>query len=144
MRIVLHVLALACVSRVAAADDVVGPRTETVRSRTHVQVSIGLAVVGTAAIATGLVLGLKAKSDYDDALGTNCIGDTSPPVCNLDGHTQAENARALGNVGTGFAIAGTAAVIAGAIVYITAPKEKTLVVPALSPSSVGVALTRSF
>ena len=70
--------------------------------------------VGTAALASSLVLGVVAKSKWDDAHDRG-LCDASHS-CNREGLSQTDEARRLGNLATGCAVVGVAA-FAGAFLF---------------------------
>ena len=72
----------------------------------------------------------------------NCT-DTSPPLCNVIGYSAQSNARTLANVGTGFGVAGLAVIGAGAVVFLTAPRD-LMVAPTVSERSAGVTVVGRF
>ena len=101
-------------------------------------VGIGLGVLGVMGLAAGTVLGLKARSSWDDAKA-HCA--SFPNGCSPAGVTLAEDARASGNTSTVAFVIGVAGLAGGAIVFFTAPKnangEKKLSIQ-LAPSSVAL------
>jgi hypothetical protein len=72
---------------------------------------------GAGLLATSLVLGLVARSRYQDA---DCGPDHGLPegTCSATGQSQADRARTLADVGTGFAVAGVAAVGVGVYLFL--------------------------
>ncbi len=101
--------------------------------------TIGLVVggVGIAALGTGLVLGLAARSKYEDAKSARCA-----PVCDAEGKTETDDARSLGNVGTVVFVVGAVLTIGGATLWLTAkPTEGTPAVTAvkLGPGTFSIA-----
>ena len=108
----------------------------------------GVALVGVSAILT-----FTAKSKYDDALKNHCMGATD--MCDMAGLDATHSARTRANIGTGFFIAGLAAVGAGAYLYFTAPKHHAdtesaepesafYVAPTLSPDAGGLVVGGAF
>jgi hypothetical protein len=88
--------------------------------RTAGIVTAGAGVVG---LAVGTVLGLSAKSAYDEA-----VEDCTAGVCEDPAYEDAQSARSQGNVATVVFILGGAAVATGAVLFFVAPsspKERT-------------------
>ena len=81
----------------------------------------GVAGGGVVMVGVSTVLTLTAKSKYDDALKSHCMGATD--MCDMTGLDATHSARTRANIGTGFFIAGLAAVGAGAFLYFTAPRH---------------------
>jgi hypothetical protein len=89
-------------------------KSVTVRSTRR---TIGVIVGGAGALAgaTGIVVGLVARSRYNDV--TSCHDDDS---CDLpEDYTKRKNALSLGNVGTVVGLAGAGAIVVGAILWYT-------------------------
>jgi len=80
-----------------------------------------VAGVGVVGLGVGGILGLGAKSKYNDSL-ENCQ-TASPNLCNPTGLTQRDDARSAGNVATVVVGVGAAALVAGGILWLTAPRS---------------------
>jgi len=80
--------------------------------------------VGIAALGTGVVLGVVAKSNYDDAV-TGCpeTGGVRHCPTGSGGAGRADSARSLATVGTIVGGVGLAAIVAGTILYVTSPSS---------------------
>lgn len=79
--------------------------------------------VGLAIAATGLGLALSARSSYDDAFAEGlCDRDTL--MCNAAGQDKTESAIDRANIATVAAGVGLGLVVAGAVLYLTAPGRK--------------------
>ncbi|MBK7540088.1 MAG: hypothetical protein IPI49_32980 [Myxococcales bacterium] len=78
---------------------------------------------GVAAFAVGVGLGIKANSTWDSAAG-HC---DARGVCDVEGIEINDRARLYGNIGTAVGGLGLAAVITGAVLYITAPAARPVV-----------------
>ncbi len=76
----------------------------------------GLGVVG---VALGGVFALNAKSQYNDSL--NACEKGNPDLCDPSGVSQRGDARTDGNVATVAMSVGAAAILAGGILWFTAP-----------------------
>ena len=112
------------------------------RRASRVAAAQTLAVGGVVALAGGFALGLVAKHQYDGAFDNgDCVSTSLARACSANGLATARSAMAVGNVGTGIAAAGVAMLAAGAIVYLTAPRERVAVTPVVTPSAAGAALT---
>jgi hypothetical protein len=105
--------------------------------------TLGLVIggVGVVGVGVGTVFALKAKSKYNDSLN-DCHPDDKN-VCNTGGLTVRDQARSAGNVATVVMGVGGAALVAGAVLFLTAPSSSTeaprvSVVPSVSPGSGGV------
>lgn len=92
---------------------------------------IVVAGVGLAAITAGVVVGLVAKSDYDESGDEHC----SEGFCDSAGIDAGEDARTLGNVATGLFIGGSAALVAGVVTWLTAPSGSAEVASRALPTS---------
>lgn len=118
-------------------------------SRTRRYVAIGVGAAGVAAVSVGLVFGAKANSTYSDAKS----------LCepNLVCGTQADydkakelmrDARSRATTSTVFVAAGGAAIVAGAIVFFTAPHVRehvsARVVPVPHDHGAGLAIAGKF
>lgn len=116
------------------------------RRRKRIIVAIGLGVTGVALLGTSGFLGLAAKSKYDGAFDDGeCFDTGSTNVCTPAGKSDVDSARTLADIGSGFAVAGLACAVAGAIVYVTAPSERRIsIAPVASSSSAGVVVGGRF
>jgi hypothetical protein len=112
--------------------------------RRHSRVVMGEAImgVGGAALVTGVVLGLVARSHYDSAFPTHCT-NMSKPMCDPTGFTTTSDAITLANVGTVVGVVGIAGVVAGALVWYTAPKD-IVVTPTASGQGAGISVSGTF
>lgn len=117
-----------------------GPTTE----RRHSRVVAGEAIMGLggAALVGGVVVGLVARSHYNSAFPTHCM-DTSKPVCDPTGYATTSDAITLANAGTVISIVGAAAIVTGAVVWFTAPKD-IVVAPAASGQGAGISVSGTF
>jgi hypothetical protein len=86
-------------------------------------VGIGVGAGGLAAIGVGVVLGFEAKSKWDSA-GAHCTADH---VCDPTGVSINHSAQQLGTAGTIVGSVGAAALIAGAVLYVTAPAARPVI-----------------
>jgi len=83
--------------------------------------TLGLIIggVGVAALGTGVVLGVVAKSSYDDSLEYCTDG-----FCSQEGLDQQGDAVTLGTAGTVVFFVGAAAIVGGAALWFFAPDEE--------------------
>lgn len=107
--------------------------------------------VGVAAFVLGEAFGLKARSDYKGEFGgamPQCVDASPKPKCTPDGYQVTHSAQQLGNVGTGFAIAGGVVTAIGVYVWFFAPKEqaerRVAITPVVAPGSAGVVAVGHF
>ena len=102
---------------------------------------LGLVVggVGVAGLGAGIAIGLVAKGRYADA---GCDGGVCATSADLDA---ANDARSLGTVGTLVGGVGAVAIAAGAVLWLTAPKARSLeVAPTASADGAGVVVVGRF
>lgn len=96
--------------------------------------------VGVAALAAGVGIGLKANADYPH----DCA-DAKPHTCSPEQVTAANDARALGNIGTIVGGVGVAAIATGAVLYLTAPRARTVeVAPSIGGGGASVVVRGRF
>ena len=127
-----------------------GPSTEpsdaAERRHTRMIYAFTAGGIGVAAMATGGVVGLVARSKYREQFDNmNCTND-SPPRCNPAGFDAQTSAVTLANVGTAFFIGGAVLVATGAVLYLTAPKADgdLVVTPTASPTGAGLTVVGTF
>ncbi|MGH7295678.1 MAG: tetratricopeptide repeat protein, partial [Polyangiaceae bacterium] len=84
---------------------------------------VGLVVGGVGIVGLGVAaaFAVSAKSQYNTSLG-NCESN-DPNVCSGTGVTQRNNARTAGNVASVAASVGAAALVGGAVIWLTAPRS---------------------
>jgi hypothetical protein len=97
---------------------------------------------GGALLVTGVVIGLVARSKYDSAFPAHCT-NMSHPVCDPTGYSTTTDAITLANVGTVVGLVGVAGVVAGAVVWYTAPRD-IVVAPVASGQSAGISVSGTF
>jgi hypothetical protein len=113
-----------------------------------------LTFAGGGLVATSIVIGLIARSRYLEPFDTGkCTdrdrpSDEGGPSCSEEGLTQINKAMNLGNAGTAVAVVGGAALAAGVILWVTAPKERAnrdlSFVPTLNRDMAGIAAVGRF
>lgn len=118
----------------------IGPR----RQRKRVLLAAAVGGTGVVLLGVSVVLGLGAKSDYNDAKA-NCMSVDGRLECPDEASRKAV-ADAFGKADTAtiFGIAGLALAAGGAVLYFTAPKEGVVVTPVASSSSAGISLSGRF
>lgn len=79
---------------------------------------LGVAALGVVGVGVGSLLGLSAKSTYDDALDSEC---DAARVCSPEGAAHVDDAKGTATLSTVLFIAGGAALAGGATLYFTAP-----------------------
>jgi hypothetical protein len=124
------------------ADTVPATMSSVHRQHKRVVMAETITAIGSAGVVTGVVLGLVARSKYNTAVHDHCTGGDQP-VCDGTGFTSANNAITLANAGTVIGIVGVGAIIAGGVVYFTAPKE-LVVTPTASGQGAGISISGTF
>lgn len=107
--------------------------------RTRKLLAYGVAGGGVALVATGLVFGQLARSAYNDRVDHCQAGN----VCTPEGLELIDKAQSRATLATALAIAGGAAVAAGVVLYLTAPRgdgDATALVPSAGPGFAGLSL----
>jgi hypothetical protein len=117
-------------------------------SRTRKYVAIGAGAAGAAAIGAGLLFGWKASSAFSDAKKL-CGPDLVCAPTDYDrGKELTADARWRATASTAFIVVGSAAIIAGVAVLLTAPRSleraTARIVPVASDREVGLALLGRF
>jgi serine/threonine-protein kinase len=98
---------------------------------------------GVALLGAGVALGFTAKGKYDDVACT--AGDGPPTGCSPAELDAIDSARTRGNLGTIVGGVGVVAIVAGAVLYLTAPAQRAVAVsPVVSDREVGVAFSGRF
>lgn len=113
------------------------------RRRSRVLLAYGVGGVGAVALISGVIIGVKAKGDYNAEFDNMHCMDVSPPECNDLGITAQNDAISLANVGTGFGVAGIVLLGAGAVLFFTAPRD-VVVTPTATASSGGISVVGRF
>ncbi|HWU90774.1 MAG TPA: PEGA domain-containing protein [Kofleriaceae bacterium] len=117
-------------------------------SRTRRYVGIGVGAAGVVAAGVGLVFGAKARSTYSDAEAL-CGKELVCSPQNFDEGTRLyRDARSSATASTMLVIAGGAAIVAGAIVFVTAPRANeratAQLVPVIQSRGAGLGLVGRF
>ena len=130
---------------VPALQPVVRVETQTTTERRHSRVIAAYALggIGGVSLITGVVLGVVARAQYQSAFSSGDCMEGSPPMCNIDGFNSQNNAITVAQVGTVFGIGGLVLIGAGAVVFLTAPRD-VVVVPTATTQSAGLAVVGRF
>lgn len=121
------------------------PPTIARRRRSRVYLAAGLAATGGVGALAGLVLGLKARSDYDATVDSAHCQDTGGGyLCDGTGDQRIADAQRLADLGTGFAIGGGLLVAGAAVVFLTAPHDRFVITPSVNAEQVGVTVRAAF
>lgn len=115
------------------------------RRKSRVMLAYGVGAAGAASLVVGVALGLKARSDYNAEFGNGCEErPDGPPLCFDDPSIKAQNdAISLAKVGTVFGVGGLVLVGAGAVLFLTAPRD-VAVTPTATASSAGISVVGRF
>ncbi|HEY0189930.1 MAG TPA: hypothetical protein VGC42_02330 [Kofleriaceae bacterium] len=110
--------------REASAITGTGTGTGTGADPGHAQKLVGLAAGGAGVVALGVagLVTLRAHGDYQHAIDHHCAG--SKTMCDDVGLTATDNARHRANIATVITIGGVAAIAAGVVVYLIAPRAE--------------------
>lgn len=92
------------------------------RSRARRWVALGLAGAGVATVGVGMYLALDARSSYQAAFDTYCFSDTKE--CTAVGLERTADARRRAHWGTAATGVGLAAIAAGVVLFVTAPRDE--------------------
>lgn len=121
-----------------------GTADEAKRSRTFVIGAIATGGAGVATLVVSGVLAVSASRYYNQAFTNGeCFRAASGDVCTPAGLQRVDDARARGNLATGFGIVGLALVGTGVGLYVFAPRQLELA-PTATATSAGVSLTGRF
>lgn len=117
-------------------------------SRTRMYVALGAGAAGVAAVGIGLVFGAKANSTYKDAEALCGANLACSPADYPRDKQLVHDARSSATTSTVLVIAGGAAIAAGAVVYLTAPRSPeratAQIVPVVNDHGGGLAITGGF
>lgn len=93
-----------------------------VQHRRHL-LGVGVGAVGAVGVGVGIALGLEARRKWS-SVGMHCDADH---ICDAMGVSINHDARLLGNVGTVVGGVGLAALLAGTVLYVTAPATRPII-----------------
>jgi hypothetical protein len=112
------------------------------------KIAIGAGALGVVSLATGVVFGLRASSQWDDAKA-ECV-DGNVNNCSPRGVALEKDARSSATLATVGVGVGVAALAAGAVLWFLNPPaadggaEQALIEPVLGPQSLGAQVTLRF
>ncbi len=104
-------------------------------------IGVAAAGVGVVGLGVGTILGLTAKSKYDDAK-TSCGGNTTG--CSSGAVSDSNSAFDRAGLATGFFIGGAVLVAAGAAVFFLVPSGSAKTGVAVAPTPGGIVATGTF
>jgi tetratricopeptide (TPR) repeat protein len=116
------------------------------RNPKRVKLALVVGAGGGALWIGSIAFGLSAKSQYNSALDSGACTDQGDFVTCTD-PAEADKIRSAGtkaDIGTGLAIGGSALLVGAAVLYFTAPRERVMVAPVATASSVGVGMFGRF
>jgi hypothetical protein len=119
------------------------PLTDSDPGKRRRTIALAVGGVGAASVATGLVFGFLARSDNNDSKD-HCDSDD---LCDSIGVALVDDAKRNANISTALVSIGGAALIAGGVLWFTAPKKSDgglTAIPLAGPDQVGFALTGGF
>ncbi len=114
------------------------------RRKSRVYLAYGVGGAGALSLVTGVVVGMIAKSRYEDQFAIGECQDADPrPTCTAAGAQAQNRALDLASVGTVLGVGGLVLLAGGAVLYVTSPRD-LVVTPSASAQSVGVSVVGSF
>jgi hypothetical protein len=115
------------------------------RRKSHVYLAYGLGAAGGVTAIIGLVVGLKARGDYDATVDSaSCHHVSGGYLCTDAADQRIADAQRLADLGTGFAIGGGVLLAGAAVVFFTAPRDRIVIAPTVNAEQVGVVARGSF
>jgi len=113
------------------------------RRRSRVILAYGVGGAGVVALAAGILVGVKARSDYNAQFDNMHCTDGPTSMCDDVGLQAQNDARSLANVGTVLGISGAALVGAGVVLWLTAPRD-VVVTPTATAQAAGISVVGRF
>jgi len=113
------------------------------RQQTRVRIAYGLGAGGLVLLAVSGVVGLQARSQYNDA-EKSCDRDAAGLVCPSAAAGEIDSAGNKADLATYVAIGGAALVASAVVVYFTAPRERITVAPMASSTGAGISVLGRF
>jgi hypothetical protein len=116
------------------------------RQRTRVYLAAGVGVVGVVGLVVASVVGLGARSMYQDQLASGACHETPGGLtCSTAGAAQVDSAGQGADTATVLFISGAVLVALGATLYFTAPREQVITVtPMATTAGIGLQLGTRF
>jgi tetratricopeptide (TPR) repeat protein len=115
---------------------------------TRKYIALGAGIAGVAAVGVGLVFGARARSTYDEAKALCGSEQVCSPADYPKDRQLIRDARSSGTISTVLVIAGGGAILAGAILFVTAPRAEeratARVVPVVHDRGAGLAISGRF
>ncbi len=139
-QVVVEVPVLEVIGGAVGAPDP-GPRSR--RQRKRVLLAAGLGGTGIALLAVTAIVGLGANSQYKDAEAM-CSPGPNGLICPTAAADEIDSAGSKADLATVLGIGGSALVVAGAVLYFTAPREGVAIGPIASPTTAGVTIRGRF
>jgi hypothetical protein len=119
-----------------SAKPAVGPEDKPAGGSTMRTLGLVTGGVGVVGLAVGTIFGVLTKSTYDKALQDECGNKVNG--CTAQGSQDGKTAHTDAAVSTGAFIGGGVFLVAGALLFFTAPKDNVVVAPAASASGGGL------
>ena len=119
------------------------PSSDGPRDAGRVKLAVGFGIAGVVGVAASAALGLSARSTYRTAERDHCVRLGGELACTAQGLTEIDRATSRANLATAIAIGGGALVAGGAILYLTAPRER-LIAPIATSNMVGLTMFSRF
>lgn len=127
------------------ADD--GSPLHTRRKRSRIYLAAGIGGAGAVTLVVSGVIGLGAASTYNAAFEPegSCVSDAGRVVCGQEADADAvRRAGSRADVATLVGVAGGAMLVAGVVLFLTAPTETIHVAPTASASGGGISISGTF
>jgi hypothetical protein len=116
------------------------PEEEADPGQTRRTIGLTVGAVGVVGLVTSIVVGLSARSAYDESNADgHCSADNA---CDATGLSRRDDAFSRGTIATVVGGIGAAALVAGAVLYFTAPSRSSSVRASFAPT--GLRLEGSF
>ena len=119
---------------------------ETHRRRSRVYAAVGLGLVGAAALVVAELYARDATASFDAAFGSgNCSLDVAGmKICNAVGTDQLATSDSQSTTSGVLAVGGAALVVAGLVVFLTAPQDPIAVAPLFGAREIGLTFSARF
>jgi len=144
-RTMLHAVAGATVSAdIPAFAPLHDEPAATSRRRSRVYLAGAIGGAGAIGLGTALGLAISARRIYASAFDHDCMHVTAGAVCTGNGRATIDRAGARADLATGFTIAGGLLVAAGAVVYVTAPRDAVQIAPIATSRALGLGVAGRF
>lgn len=111
--------------------------------RTRLILAYSIGGVGIATLGVGMLVGLSADRAYNRDTASCLTGSDGSKVCDVGSQMRAISDGKLADKGTYVSVIGIAAIAAGVVLYVTAPKD-LVVSPMASNQTAGLAISGRF